>query len=424
MTKTEKYLHKYSKVLYEIESAKRECRYAVVVPALAEYSNLPRFLDSYNNLDKTYFDDTLLLFVINNHKDSSTEVKEDNQKSLQFLREMIHQKSKSGLHIGVIDAASEGEEFPEKYAGVGLARKTGMDTVLGLFSNNLNGLLICTDADCTFEKNYLTEVVNNFRNGNTHAAVINFRHNTDDELTADAVINYELFLRYYVAGLSFSRSSYSFHTIGSSMVCTADAYISVEGMNIKKAAEDFYFIEKLAKQYPIKKIHSTTVYPDSRKSWRVPFGTGQRVNRFLDNTRNEYTLYHPDIFKVLAEWHNIFLNTDILTAREYLNMAQNICPVLSNYLAEQDFEKDWNSILKNSRKMNILQRQKIQWFDGFRTLKLVHFLRDNKYGVIPMFDALDEMLLMYSAGVIKRTEKIPDRSVQLKYLEKIREIDR
>ena len=31
------------------------------------------------------------------------------------------------------------------------------------------------------------------------------------------------------------------------MLCTPDAYVKVEGMNKRKAAEDFYFLEKLAK---------------------------------------------------------------------------------------------------------------------------------------------------------------------------------
>ena len=30
------------------------------------------------------------------------------------------------------------------------------------------------------------------------------------------------------------------------------------------------------------------VYPSERKSWRVPFGTGQRVTRFHANTHKEY----------------------------------------------------------------------------------------------------------------------------------------
>ena len=65
-----------------------------------------------------------------------------------------------------------------------------------------------------------------------------------------AIICYEIFLRYYVLGLKFAKSDYAFHTIGSTMLCTPDAYVKVEGMNKRKAAEDFYFLEKLAKIYP------------------------------------------------------------------------------------------------------------------------------------------------------------------------------
>ena len=94
-------------------------------------------------------------------------------------------------------------------------------------------------------------------------------------------------------GLIYAKSPYAYHSIGSTMVCDADSYIKVQGMNKRKAAEVFYFLEKLSKITTIRKIGGTTVLPSSRGSWRVPFGTGQRVNRFLDNVQDEYILYSP-----------------------------------------------------------------------------------------------------------------------------------
>ncbi len=88
------------------------------------------------------------------------------------------------------------------------------------------------------------------------------------------------------------------------MICSYDSYIKTEGMNKRKAAEDFYFLEKLAKNFPITKIESATVYPSGRSSWRVPFGTGQRVTRFLAKGQNEYLLYSTESFRILKLWLN------------------------------------------------------------------------------------------------------------------------
>jgi hypothetical protein len=402
MNRVEKYIQKYGLNSAPLETGIKECRYAVVVPAIAEFENIKKFLHSFSQQDNKYFNETLLLFVINNARNADESVKEDNRNSILFLRSIINGQDDyltgSNLNIGVIDSSTEGNELPEKDAGVGLARKIGMDSALRIIKDN--GILICTDADCTFSNNYLTEIVNNFSLHKTDAAVIKFRHNVNDEETADAVINYEIFLRYYVLGLKFSDSPFAFHTVGSSMACSSEAYTTIEGMNKRKAAEDFYFLEKLAKNYPVKKIDTAVVYPSSRKSWRVPFGTGQRVNRFVDRKKDEYVLYHPECFRVLADWHKIFFNNDIFSAAEYLAAAKAVNNSLFDFLSAQGFEKDWQNILRNCRTQNLIKKQKIRWFDGFRTLKLVHYLRDNYLNEIPMFDALDELLKCFLPGMV------------------------
>ncbi len=426
----EKYLQKYAGRLYKIESNIETCRYAVVIPAISEYENLRKLLNSLSRVDPYYFKDTLFLLVINNHVNSTTDVKDDNKRSLDFLRVLIKNGSADGLHlsggmnIGLIDAASEGCELPEKSAGVGLARKTGMDAVLNMFPD-MKGIIICTDADCTVEKNYLTEVINAFKKKNFDAAVINFMHRLDDPSTAEAAVCYEIFLRFYVAGLGYADSPFAFHSIGSAMACTAEAYINVEGMNKRKAAEDFYFLEKLAKNYSIGKINTTAVYPSPRKSWRVPFGTGQRVNRFLSNKQDEFILYDPHCFAVLKEWHKLFMNNDILTGSEYLNSAKAMNGQLYNFLCSQGFEKDWQNIVKNVRNTAGIVKQKIRWFDGFRTLKLIHHLRDKESGVMPMFDALDKFFNMVNSdNNIVRDNPVPEISVQKEYLQTLRELEK
>ena len=184
--------------------------------------------------------------------------------SIQLLKdkssredELINKIYKSGLKIGLIDASSAGKELPQKDAGVGLARKIGMDLALLILDYNSprKKILICLDADCTVDKIILTEIVNNFNARNLSAAVVNYSHrieNCNEELKA--IICYEIFLRYYELGLKYAKSPYAFPTIGSTIACDYESYIKSEGMNKRKAAEDFYFLEKLAKNYPVERL--------------------------------------------------------------------------------------------------------------------------------------------------------------------------
>jgi hypothetical protein len=333
----------------------------------------------------------------------------------------------SNLNIVLIDASSFGFEMPKKIGGVGLARKIGMDEALMIFdySSTAKNILICLDADCIIDPNFLTTIVDNFNNRKFSAAVVNFRHKiNDDTLTTNAIICYEIFLRYYILGLKYADSPFAFHTIGSTIVCDHESYIKVEGMNKRKAAEDFYFLEKLAKNYKIEKITAATVYPSARSSWRVPFGTGQRVGRFLSKKENEYLLYDPSSFDVLKKWLKIFASDEIKSSNDYLESAQKIHPELVNFLMIQNFKNDWNGILINSAKPEQLAKQKLKWFDGFRTLKLIHYLRDKSFPLISMFEALNELFdkMRINRDFLDTEAGIPNLEVQKKYLEILRDL--
>ncbi|HEX9251113.1 MAG TPA: glycosyltransferase family A protein, partial [Ignavibacteriaceae bacterium] len=304
------YLNKRSSNKWKIENDHQKYfQKIIIVPSIAESNNLPELIKSLEQNDELELLNTLLLIVVNNSLSSSDEVKNDNQKTLAYLR-----KIKSKVNISSIDACTDGKEMDDKNGGVGLARKIGMDLALTKFDYlSLNKkIMICTDADCIVDTNYLSKISQDFNRNNYEAAVVNFSHDisSNDEETK-AIICYEIFLRYYVLGLNFAKSDYAFHTIGSTMLCTPEAYVKVEGMNKRKAAEDFYFLEKLAKIYPIGEIKSTFVHPSKRGSWRVPFGTGRSVDRYLSNERNEYLLYDPNCFVVLKTWLEIFYDMSL-----------------------------------------------------------------------------------------------------------------
>jgi hypothetical protein len=419
------YLNKYGSKNWSLElSSNKKYKNIIVVPAIQEFENIVRLLSSISGVDKKYFNETLLIFVINNMKSANMEVKADNRKSIEYLRKLILDGNNLSINIGLVDASSKGLELSEKDGGVGLARKTGMDLALTQFdySTSDKNILICLDADCTIEKNYLTTIVEAFKQPDMNAAYAEYEHSfPEEEDHKRAIICYEIFLRYYVFGLKYANSPFAFPTIGSTMICDHESYIKIGGMNKKKAAEDFYFMEKLAKITEIKKISDTKIYPSSRRSWRVPFGTGQRVNRFFDGTHNEYVLYNPKSFDILKSWLNIFNSKEIYNAGDYLKSAKTINKSLYDFLVQNSFEDNWNKILKNSKSDEQKQKQKQIWFDGFRTLKLIHHLRDNGFPLMNMFESLDEIFKLLNYNLqFERKEIIPSIDVQIQYLNELR----
>jgi hypothetical protein len=419
-----KYLNKYSSDKWKINSIhKKKYKTVIVIPAIAELENLESLLKSLLKNNNKYFNETLILFVINNLVSASEEVKNNNLKSISLIKEYLH----ASVSIDFIDASTPGNELNEKDGGVGLARKIGMDLALTLFdySSEKQNLLVCLDGDCTVEENYLTTIRNYFNNNKISAGYVNFKHSDIlDEANERAIINYEIFLRYYVLGLIYAESPYAYHSIGSTMVCDSESYIKVQGMNKRKAAEDFYFMEKLAKITKIIKIDGTAVLPSSRGSWRVPFGTGQRVNRFLDDVQNEYILYSPKSFGVLKKWVKLFHSKENLSADEYLARGEEISKPLSSFLISNNFKKNWKKILANSNSDLQIQKQKALWFDGFRTLKLIHYLRDTEFPPLNMFSALDELFKVMNVefNFSNSESEIPSIKIQKEYLKMLRKI--
>ena len=428
------YLKKNGTDKWQIElAANKKFNNIFVIPAIQEYENIRQLLISLCENNRKYFNESLIVFVINNTGSAETDVKTDNQHSLKFLRsvidndnndELVEKVNTAGLNVGLVDAASGDLKLPEKDGGVGLARKIGMDLALSLFdySNVNKKILGCLDADCIVDKNYISSIVESFNEENLSAALVQFEHllpeGTKDKL---AIICYEIFLRYYVLGLSYAGSPFAFQTIGSTMLCDYESYIKVGGMNKKKAAEDFYFVEKLAKIVRINKIESIKVYPSSRGSWRVPFGTGQRVNRFLSGGQEEYYLYSPISFELLKQWNNIFLSEEILSSEEYLNKAKIIDTNLYDFLVLNSFNENWDKILNASKTKVQIQKQRIIWFDGFRTLKLIHYFRDNAYPLINMFDAVKDLLNHFDVQLQQVDENLaPSIEIQLEYLHQLR----
>jgi hypothetical protein len=191
-----------------------------------------------------------------------------------------------------------------------------------------------------------------------------------------AILRYELFLRCYVAGLAYAGSPFAFHTVGSAMACRASAYLKCGGMNKRRAGEDFYFLQSLAKTSGVEQVQGAMVHPSPRRSDRVPFGTGRAVGELLDGDSSAVLFYRPECFLLLKLWLGLALDGCQTRCHRLEESAVELSPHLHSFLVDQGFSAAWSGFLSHNRQEERLVRAFHNWFDPFRTMKLFHFLAE------------------------------------------------
>jgi hypothetical protein len=385
----------------------------VVIPALAESAHLFDTLRSLAENPSEILSHFLVLVVVNNRQDAPAADKADNRTTLQRLA--TGDPSLNPLRLAWVDAASEGFELPADKGGVGLARKIGFDlALLHLDFTSSDPILVALDGDTLVQPDYLPALVRHFRSSRAGGAVIPFRHQPGRTLEeSEAIRRYELFLRSYVLGLSVAGSPYAFHTVGSAMACTASAYAAIGGMNTRVAAEDFYFLQQLKKTAGIAGVEGTVVLPSARSSHRVPFGTGRSVSRLLAGEESAVLFYRPECFAILKQWLSLVEASLDAQGSAIRDCADGISPHLGEYLDGARFVEAWEKLRKNSRDRMALLAAFHAWFDGLRTLKLVHHLSDGPLPRGASHDLLPPLLA--EAGL----EALHDPDTQLALLRRV-----
>ncbi len=352
---------------------------AVVIPALAEYENLFATLASLAANPPELLARFLVLVVVNHRADAPAADLENNYRTLARLATGV--PDLTPLRIAWVDAASPGREMPVKGGGVGFARKIGLDLALTRLTCSADReVLICLDADTLVEPSYLPALVRHFRESTAGGAAIPFRHQDGRSPEEQRAIDcYELFLRHYVLGLKLAGSPYAFHTVGSAMACTADAYIKAGGMNTRAAGEDFYFLQHLFRTGGVAQVKGTVVHPSPRPSHRVPFGTGRSVSRRLAGDAEAITFYRSDCFRILGSWLAIVAKSMEMDSLEIHREAAEVSVHLADYLDEIRFPTTWNGLRRNNRTPERLHRGFNCWFDGLKTMKLIHHLSAREF---------------------------------------------
>jgi hypothetical protein len=295
--------------------------------------------------------------------------------------------------------------------GVGLARKTGMDEAVRRFDKigRSDGVIVSLDADCQVESNYFTALCDELlKRKDRSACSVYFEHPLSGkeypEHNYRSVTLYELHLRYYLQGISYSGFPYVFHTVGSALAVKALPYIKVGGMNRRQAGEDFYFIQKLVPGGGYCSLNSTTVYPSPRASGRVPFGTGATVMKMVMNNQKSLLSYNFLAFKDLKAFFNMI--EQVFNCKYYNESYQyyKLPASVQSFISETEWRERIKEIKGNTSGLQSFQKRFFNWFNMFKIVKYLNHVHLHYYRKYSVEEAACDLL--ESTG-IKFTSKNP-----------------
>jgi hypothetical protein len=325
--------------------------------------------------------ETGVIVVVNSTINSSAEVLNQNRKTIIELNSILLQ-CKSFIHLFIVEV----ENLPFKQGGVGWARKIGMDWAVSMFNHfdYESGVIVSLDADTLVEKNYLKSIYSYFiNNPGKIAATIYFEHKIHpydyptDELKKASII-YELYMRYYRNALSVTGFPNSIYTVGSCIAVKAGLYVAQGGMNRRKAGEDFYFLHKMAILGEISEINSTTVYPSSRLSDRVPFGTGAAIKKYCEGDKSVEFSYQLEAFLILksifSKIENFYWKGDKLRAEDLSDDTSFI-----SFCNKTKLLEDIRELISNCSSAEIFTKRFFHLFNAFKILKWLNYSLSDRF---------------------------------------------
>lgn len=351
----------------------------VVIPAYRE-ANLLESLESLYRCDLPKCGVEVIV-VINDSEVSPKIAKKENR---QMFKKACHwglEHSTDRLKFHILYH----KNLPKKHAGVGLARKIGMDEAVRRLEavENPKGVLVCFDADSKCDRNYLVAIFEHFhKQPKLKATSIYFEHplrgDGFDRNIYEAIGAYELHLRYYIQAQRYIGFPFAYQTIGSSMAVRSDAYQQQGGMNRRKAGEDFYFLHKFITIGNFDDLTTTRVIPSPRISKRVPFGTGKAVGEIVKKDEILLT-YAPQSFKDLKLFFDLVPTLAEVPLGEINNHMLTLPESVRSFLEVVDFQLNIKEIRKNTANVETFKKRFFKWFNAFMLMKYMHYCRDHFY---------------------------------------------
>ena len=390
----------------------------IVIPCYNE-PDIITTLSSLAQCDKP--DSTVyVLIVVNDAEDSRDEVVKQNHRSIDEIEGWKLNHDHAFFHLETIYACS----LPAKWAGVGQARKIGMDNALiQLVKNNLpDGIILSLDADSTVSANYLQVIEGCFRKHPlSNFFTIHFEHQVDNpELSPvirEGIIRYELHMRYFRNAMVWCGYPNAIYTVGSSFAVKASAYARQGGMNRRKAGEDFYFLHKLVALGEYGNIGSTTVFPSARESDRVPFGTGAAIKKWMEGELDLKSTYSLEAFGCLKPLFNMVSEFWTKEESEVALQMEKLHPSLQLFCENIQTFHEIAELKKNCSNAKIFKKRFFHLLNAFWILKFLNFVHES---VFDRSDLQNETvkLLQYTNNQVYGNTSIENLLVNYRNLDK------
>lgn len=335
-----------------------------------------------------------VIVVVNSGMHTPRHIIEKNRKIFDTLQ--LQRKNKQYTRFNLLAILIE--DVPKKQAGVGYARKTGMDETVRRFAarQQPRGIIASLDADCIVCKDYFVSLEKSFNENKKQGAfVLQFQHDFNDKIYTAEEINacrlYETYLRYFRLALKITGYPHCFHTVGSCFAVDVVSYTKAGGMSSRQGGEDFYFLHKLAQLTEVGTINKTMVYPSPRISNRVPFGTGPTVNHIIKS--GSYTVYNFNLYFLLKDFFCLYKD---FFYQKQINIESVPTPV-REFIGEEKLIDIVVECKNNSKEEDSFRKR---FFSHFNALFIVKFLNsfDEKSAYPPaeILDAANKLLNFYN----------------------------
>lgn len=338
-----------------------------------------------------------VIIVVNHGENSCLDVKAANEVLLGELQHYTGRKQQEKPEISFV--LIKAFDLPAKFAGVGLARKIAMDAAAYYFgqSGQMDHPILSLDADTCVDDNYTDQVCRFFRSKPVAGVSIAYAHRLEEcsSYTLEAMIKYELYLRYYQLAMAYAGHPHAYYCIGSAFAVRASDYIAQGGMNKRQAGEDFYFLQKLISTGRYAQLNTTRVYPSPRFSDRTPFGTGQSVRQIAEN-KGHYPVYHWEAFLDLKQFFGGVSSLYKADEEAVSVYFQQQATGLQNFLAAIDGKALFAEVNANCASVHQFLRRFFEHFNAFRVLKYLNYVHEEMYTKMDISQAI--ALLFNASG--------------------------
>ena len=349
---------------------------AVVIPCFDE----PDLAVTLQSLCECSVSDakTLVLVIINSGVRASEAAILQNRKTCEEVLRFAERNNSAMLHFLPLIF----ELLPRKHAGVGLARKIGMDLAVRYFyeARRPEGIIVSLDADCTVSPNFLSTLPQAYRTWRGVCCTVqNFEHriSPSEAFLEPAIRQYEQYIAYFGKMLQWVGFPYFLHTIGSAFSVTAEAYVRAGGMGRQQGGEDFYFLHKV---FPLGKslfLADTCVYPMARVSERIPFGTGPALRKIVDTPDGQMQVYSVEAFVALKKLFDLI--PLFYEAVEIAALFDGLPYPVRAFTAQFRVEEEIEDCRRNSASIITFRKRFFHHFNAFKVIKYLNFVHTNGF---------------------------------------------